>query len=122
MLTDQQGEAIEVRSADGEMEVRISLTESGPVLSLRGARLDIQSTDAISVSCRQFEVNTAEDVVMQCGGDFGIQSAGEVQLKSSKQTFIDGDYVNLNCGDRAGYHDEHGDMQALDEGADSETP
>ena len=53
---DSQGEAIEVRSAGGEMELRIALTEQGPVLTLRGARLEIDAADTVAVNCRHFAV------------------------------------------------------------------
>ena len=99
-------EEIEIRSAGGEMEVRIALTPQGPVLQLRGARLEIDSTDTVAVNCRSFEVNAADGVKIQTAGDIDVRGAGEMRLKTSGQTFIDGDYVNLNCRERAGYHDD----------------
>jgi len=99
-------EEIEVRSSGGEVEVRIVLTEHGPILRLRGARLEIDSSDTVAVNCRQFEVNASDGVQLRTAGDVGVQSGAEIRLKSGGQTYIDGDYVNLNCLDRQGYHDE----------------
>lgn len=99
-------EEIEVRSAGGEVEVRIVLTDQGPILRLRGARLEIDSSDTVAVNCRQFEVNASHGVQLRAAGDVGVQSDAEIRLKSGGQTYIDGDYVNLNCLDRRGYHDE----------------
>jgi len=107
LKVDGTSEEIEVRSASGNLEVSISMTDAGPVLSLRGAKLQIESTDTVSVNCRQFELNTTHGLSMHTDGDLGLTSSGEVHLKSAGQTFIDGDYVNLNCLDRQGYHDEH---------------
>jgi len=110
-------EEIEVRSSGGEVEVRIVLTEQGPILRLRGARLEIDSSDTVAVNCRQFEVNASHGVQLRTAGDVEVQSDAEIRLKSGGETYIDGDYVNLNCLDRRGYHDEgEGDTQlAMDE-------
>jgi len=103
---DKHGEAIEIHSTDGQMELRIGLTEDGPVITLRGARFNLESTDTVSVNCRRFEVNTREGVHLHTGGEVDIRSGAEIRMKSDEQTFIDGDYVNLNCQDRTGYHDD----------------
>jgi len=108
----EHDEEIEIRSSGGEVEVRIVLTEQGPILRLRGARLEIDSSDTVAVNCRQFEVNASHGVRLHSAGDVGVQSGAEIRLKSGGETFIDGDYVNLNCLDRRGYHDEgEGDAQ-----------
>lgn len=99
-------EAIEVRSANGEMEIRIVLSDTGPVLQLRGARLEIDSTDTVAVNCRQLELNSTEGMVLQTGKNFALKSQGELHMKSMGETFIDGDMVNINCQDRTGYHDD----------------
>lgn len=106
VTSDGQCEEIEVRSPDGEIEIRLALTDAGPVLTLRGARLEIQSTDTIALNCRQFMVRAEDGVLMQTSGDIGVYSDAEIRVKSAQQTFIDGDYVNLNCLDRNGYHDD----------------
>jgi hypothetical protein len=98
-------EEIEIRSATGEMEVRIALTDQGPVLSLRGARLEIDSSDTVAVKCRNFELQTSEGLQLQSGGDVGIRSQGDVHVQSSGDTHLDGELVKLNCKDRTGYHD-----------------
>ena len=105
VTADDRREQIEVRSPQGEVEVRIVMTEDGPVLSLRGARLEIDSTDTVALRCKRFEIEASEGIALQ-GGDVNIRSTGDIHTQSAGQTFIDGDYVNLNCLDRAGYHDE----------------
>ena len=103
--TDEHGEKIQIHSLDGELEVCVMLTEQGPVLRLSGARLQIDSNDAISVNCRRFDLTASEGVHLHSGKEVKLQSDGEIRMKSAQQTFIDGDYVNLNCLDRQGYHD-----------------
>jgi hypothetical protein len=98
------GEEINLRTAGGTLEVKIRLTDDGPVLSLKGATLEIEATDRVAVNCREFSVH-AQDRVELSGGDVRVHSGNEIRMKSAAQTYIDGDYVNLNCLDRVGYHD-----------------
>lgn len=95
---DGRGEVIEVRSSGGEVELRIALTNDGPVLSLSGARLEINATDTVALNCRHLAVRATEGVSMEAGGDIALKSAGD--------TFIDGKLVKLNCLDRTGYPDD----------------
>lgn len=85
-------EAVEVRSADGLLELRLVLTDAGPVLRLRGVRLEVEASDAVALRCREFAVETTGDIRLRAGGD----------------THIDADYVRLNCQPRTGtgYHDD----------------
>ncbi len=97
------GEAIEVRSADGSLEVRIGLTPDGPVLSLKGVRLKIDAAEGVEVNCRDFAIRAERSVGIETGGDVGIRTQGEVRMKAMKQAFIDAEMVNLNCLDRSDY-------------------
>lgn len=87
------------------MELSIRITEEGPIVSLRAARLEIEATDRVAVNCREFAVHAREGVRVSSAGDVEIRSDAEIRTRSGGRTFIDADYVNLNCLDRAGYHD-----------------
>jgi hypothetical protein len=99
-------EELEIRSASGQMELRIALTSSGPVLSLSGVRLEVNSSDEVAVNCREFVVNAQAGVSLRTLGDVSIAAAGEARLKSGGKTHLDAEVINLNCGDRTGYPDE----------------
>ncbi len=94
---DPRGETIVLRSAAGLVDLSIRMTDQGPVLSLRGVRLEIEATEELAVRCREFTVEARDGI--------RLASGGEVHVRSQGQTFVDGDFVNLNCLDRAGYHD-----------------
>jgi len=99
-------ERLEIRAPGGEVEVAIVLTDDGPLIRLTGANLQISSTETISLNCKRLEMTTTEDLAIRTGGSLAIHSADEIRMKSAQQTFLDADYVNLNCLDRTGYHDE----------------
>jgi hypothetical protein len=99
-------EELEVRSATGMVELRIALTPDGPVLSLSGVRLEINSTDSVAVRCREFEVDAREGVLFKTAGDVAIGAAGEMRVKTRGQMHMDAELIHLNGGDRTGYPDE----------------
>jgi hypothetical protein len=57
-----EGEFLEVRAPGGEMEVRIAFTPEGPVVTLRCARLELDSAGAVEMNCRSFALRTSGDV------------------------------------------------------------
>lgn len=67
-------EELEVRSPDGEVEVRIVLTDAGPVVRLRAAKLELETIDSVDVRCKNFNV-TAEEMRVQTAGDTHINAA-----------------------------------------------
>ncbi len=57
-------EELEIRSPQGAVEVRILLTDSGPVVRLSGARLELDAAETVAVSCRRFEVRAEGDICL----------------------------------------------------------
>lgn len=73
-------EEVEVRSPSGETELRVILTDQGPVLRLSGVRLELEAAETVAVRCKNFEVEA---------GEMRVQTAGDIHLN--------GDYIRLNC-------------------------
>jgi phage gp45-like len=57
-------EELEIRSSRGDVEVRIVLTEAGPVVRLCGARLELDAAETVAVNCRRFEVRATDDICL----------------------------------------------------------
>ncbi|MFA6045532.1 MAG: hypothetical protein WC718_11150 [Phycisphaerales bacterium] len=107
VFTSAEGgrEQIEIRSATGDLELRIALTPEGPVLQLRGVRLEIDSTDTVAVRCKDFEITATDSIRMSAAKDVALDAAGELRVKSLGQTHVDGEMIHLNSGDRSAYPD-----------------
>jgi hypothetical protein len=90
------GEEIEVRSPEGDVEVRICLTAAGPVVQLRGARLELESAESMDVRCQRFTVE-ADEVDLHCAGNIHMQAQGELRIRTEEATHINGKMINLNC-------------------------
>jgi hypothetical protein len=89
-------EELEIRSPSGEMEVRITLTESGPVVNLRGARLEMEATDAVALRCRRFEVQSTEGTELTSSGDVQI-TGRELKVRTERDIHMKGEVIRLNC-------------------------
>jgi phage gp45-like len=87
-----RGEILEVRSPDGRLELRVRLTDEGPVLELDAARLDLTSVGAIDLTCERFAVRAREGVELHSDAEVSIRGQGNVH--------VDGDNVLLNCAER----------------------
>lgn len=85
----EAGDRLRIESPTGEVELQITLTESGPLLTFRAADLQLGSTGAVQVDCERFEVRAKEEIVHESGG----------HLKERVQ----GDRVSLVRGTNAAY-------------------
>lgn len=94
-LSDGQ-ERLEIRDPGGEVEVRVLLTTSGPVVELRGARLAIESADTVAVHCRRLELLATEGADLHSEGDVRI-TGREVGVKTENDIRLDGAKIRLNC-------------------------
>jgi len=89
-------EELEIRSPAGEVEVRIILTENGPVVNLRGARLEMEAIDAVALRCRRFEVQSTEGTELTSSGDVQI-TGRELKVRTERDIRMNGEVIRLNC-------------------------
>jgi hypothetical protein len=90
------GEELQVRSPQGEVEVRITLGEGGPVVHLSGARLELETPDTIALNCRRLELNTAESIQLKSAGNLQL-SGQEMRVQTTGDIHLNGDVIRLNC-------------------------
>ena len=80
-------EAVEIYSPGDDLEVRITLTGDGPVVSLRGARLEMEATEEIKLACRRLEVKTEEGTRFTTDGKFEVDAESDLRLNGEKIFF-----------------------------------
>lgn len=95
LRTDPAGEELEIRSRRGEVEVRIVLTDAGPVVTLRGGRLEMESP-AVSFRCDSFAVEARSAVNLTSQGEVHI-AAQELHARTEKDIHLNGAFIRLNC-------------------------
>jgi hypothetical protein len=80
VVSEQGGESlVEVRSESGMLEVRIRLTQQGPVLQMESARLQLKATEAIEIQSERVEIK-AGAVKVHAGEDLELEADGEVRV------------------------------------------
>lgn len=100
--SDAGRDTIELKSRDGALELRITMTPEGPMIHVKGGSLAVEAADAVSVACKRFDVR-ASDGINFAAGNVSLASEGEVRIRSQGNTYMDSEVLHLNCGDRSGY-------------------
>jgi hypothetical protein len=63
---------VEIRSASGMVEVRVRLTEQGPVLQMEAARLELKASEAVEIESPRVAIKTTEDVEIAAEGEVRV--------------------------------------------------
>jgi hypothetical protein len=87
-LSVVDGELVEVRAASGQLELRIRMTEDGPVLELESVRLMLKAAESIDVECEDFNVNAQGEIALSGKADVRVDAEGEVH--------VTGEIIHLN--------------------------
>lgn len=74
------GELVEIRSSSGQVEVRIRLTEDGPVLQMESARLQLRASEAVEIAARRVDIKATETLALTSDNDVKVDAEGEVRV------------------------------------------
>jgi hypothetical protein len=89
-------DVVEIRAASGMVELRVKLTEEGPVLSLEGVKLSVSAAEDVEVKCRRFTVAAEEAVKIESEGELDVHSEGEMRIESTEDLRARGKKIHLN--------------------------
>ena len=73
-------ELVEVRSSSGQVELRIRLTEEGPVLQMESARLELKASEAVEIQSRRIELKASETLQLSSDNEIKADAEGEVRV------------------------------------------
>ena len=63
LLSEQGGDQlVEIRNESGLVEVRIKLTEEGPVLQMEAVRMQLKAAEQVEIQSARVEINGTEQV------------------------------------------------------------
>lgn len=80
VVSEQGGESlVEVRGASGMLEVRIRLTEQGPVLQMEAARMQLKASEAVEIQSERVEI-AAGAVKVHAEEDLDIDAGNDVRV------------------------------------------
>ena len=63
---------VEIRNEAGMVEVRIQMTETGPVLQVEAARMQLKASESVSIESKKVEIKTEEDVEVEAKGEIRL--------------------------------------------------
>jgi hypothetical protein len=64
-----EDDLVEVRAESGTVEVRLRLTEDGPVLELESVKLSLRAARSLDLSAEEITLSGSADVRIDAGGD-----------------------------------------------------
>ena len=77
------------------LEVRIRLTEQGPVLQMESARLQLKATEAVEIESARVEIKGTERVELS-GGSVKVHGDEDVEVEASGDVRVTGKMIFLN--------------------------
>ena len=96
VIGEQDGnQLVEIRSESGMLELRIKLTEEGPVLQMESARLSLKASEAVEIESRRVEIKATEQLTLQ-GAEVEVKAEQDVDVKAEGEVRVVGDKIFLN--------------------------
>lgn len=87
---------VEVRGAEGQVELRIQLTPAGPVLQMESVRLSLKAAESVNVECKSFEVRATEVVDLHSDGGMQLSGQADVHVNANGDVIVVGEKIFLN--------------------------
>jgi hypothetical protein len=79
---DEPGrDRLTIRSATGEVELQICMTDKGPLLRFRSADVELEATRDVKVHCEEFHVKADKHIIQESGGDLRQRIGGQADVK-----------------------------------------
>ena len=86
---------VEIRNESGMLELRIKLTEQGPVLQMESLRLHLKATEAVEIEGRRVEIKGSEQLAL-AGGEIKVTGEETVTVEAGGDVRVTGKMIYLN--------------------------
>ena len=89
-------QVVEIRGASGLVELRIKITEGGPVLLIEGVRIALKATEAVDIDSPRFRVIASESIELTSRGTMQVSGEGDVRVRANGEVHVKGEMIYLN--------------------------
>lgn len=89
------GELVEIKSGSGMVELRIRLTDQGPVLQMESVRLQIKATESVEIESKRVEIKATEQLALS-GGEVNVEGEQDVNVDAKGEVRVVGKMIHLN--------------------------
>jgi hypothetical protein len=96
LVVSEQGadQVVEIRNESGMLEVRIKLTDQGPVLQMEGARLSLKASESLEIESSKVSVKA--DELSLAGRSVTVSSEEDVNVNANGEVRVVGKMIYLN--------------------------
>lgn len=97
LVVSEQGtdQLVEIRSGSGMLELRIRLTEQGPVLQMESVRLELKASEAVEIEAQTVAIKGTEHVAVS-GGNVEVSGENDVKVDAKGEVRVAGAMIYLN--------------------------
>jgi hypothetical protein len=97
LVVSDQGndQVVEIRNESGLLELRIKLTEQGPVLQMESVRLQLKAAEAVEIEAKRVELKGTEQVAID-GGNVKVTGEQDVNVDAKGEVRVVGKMIYLN--------------------------
>ena len=89
-------ELLEIREADDQIVLEVRLTQSGPVISIKGASLELSAMEEISLDARKINIHSESETRISSQGGLEIDTRENVDIKSKEDIKLESKVIHLN--------------------------
>lgn len=86
---------VEIRNESGQLEVRIQLTEQGPVLQMESVRLSLEAAEAVDIRSKSVSIHGTEQLSLH-GGAVAVTADSDLNVNAGGEVRIVGKMIYLN--------------------------
>jgi hypothetical protein len=94
--SNEDGELLEIVEAEGEVILKVRLTDAGPVISVQGTHLELKSTETLTLESKRVRIRAEEVAVLESKGNLEINSSKGMGIHSDDEIRVVGKMIHLN--------------------------
>jgi hypothetical protein len=87
---------VEIRGSSGIVELRVKITDEGPVLLMESVRISLKAAESVDVECKQFNVNASQSIELKSQEGIQVSGKADVRVEANGEVHVKGEMIYLN--------------------------
>ncbi|MBU1341186.1 MAG: hypothetical protein KKE44_14870 [Proteobacteria bacterium] len=96
VYSKEDEELLEISESDGNLSLEVRLTESGPVISLKGAKLALSAMKEISLEAQKISIHAKDHTQITSQGTLKISTDNDIDIQSNEEIKLKSKLIHLN--------------------------
>lgn len=77
-----QAKTLSIHSPQGEIEIEIELRDTGPIVRVRAAALQVETRGELALECERFKVRARDGIHLASQGDIRLAGTGDIKASA----------------------------------------